>query len=156
MSNSTRSPSASVRKPWPWMAEWCTKQSFCPPSGVMKPKPLASLNHFTVPVVRAMIVLLMMLLCRRSTGTCRAHRPTVTRDRPHDGTVHRTTDLGRHDAALKKEPCEAPRSTLERIRAVLHASLDEANGEPSVWQWNILAVQSLFAGSRLGARRTER
>ena len=28
MSNSTRSPSASVLKPLPWMAEWWTKQSF--------------------------------------------------------------------------------------------------------------------------------
>src|SRR5690349_18749911 len=34
------------------MAEWCTKQSFWPFSGVMKPKPLASLNHLTVPVIR--------------------------------------------------------------------------------------------------------
>src|SRR5689334_4016544 len=34
------------------MAEWCTKQSFSPFAGVMKPKPLVSLNHFTVPVVR--------------------------------------------------------------------------------------------------------
>jgi hypothetical protein len=34
------------------MAEWCTKQSFSPFAGVMKPKPFVSLNHFTVPVVR--------------------------------------------------------------------------------------------------------
>src|SRR5690242_18999131 len=54
------------------MAEWWTKQSFSPPSGVMKPKPLASLNHLTVPVVR--IVLLL------STGNRRwgqAARPTT-------------------------------------------------------------------------------
>src|SRR5438477_12795210 len=57
MSISTRSPSASVLKPLTWMAEWWTKQSFWPPSGVMKPKPLASLNHFTVPVVRISILL---------------------------------------------------------------------------------------------------
>src|SRR5258707_15322360 len=57
MSNSTRSPSASDLKPLAWIAEWCTKQSFRPPSGVMKPKPLASLNHFTVPVVRISILL---------------------------------------------------------------------------------------------------
>jgi hypothetical protein len=35
-----------------WIAEWCTKQSFVPSSGVMKPKPLVSLNHLTVPVIR--------------------------------------------------------------------------------------------------------
>src|SRR3954447_26178114 len=52
MSNSTRSPSARLLKPEPWIAEWCTKQSLPPSSGVMKPKPLVSLNHFTFPVLR--------------------------------------------------------------------------------------------------------
>src|SRR6185436_9319144 len=56
MSNSTRSPSASDLKPLPWIAEWWTKQSFWPFSGVMKPKPLASLNHLTVPVIRIAIL----------------------------------------------------------------------------------------------------
>src|SRR5688500_6146630 len=32
------------------MLLWCTKRSFSPPSGAMKPKPFESLNHFTVPV----------------------------------------------------------------------------------------------------------
>src|SRR5215467_3144872 len=44
------------------MAEWWTKQSFCPPSGVIKPKPLASLNHLTVPVVR-MSYSLVLICC---------------------------------------------------------------------------------------------
>jgi hypothetical protein len=52
ISNSTRSPSFRLLKPSPWMALWWTKQSLDPSSGVMKPYPLASLNHFTVPVVR--------------------------------------------------------------------------------------------------------
>src|SRR5690606_35676528 len=52
-SNSTLSPSARVRKPSALMAVWWTKQSLPPFSGVMNPKPLASLNHFTVPVMRA-------------------------------------------------------------------------------------------------------
>src|SRR6058998_453177 len=52
-SNSTRWPSASVLNPSAWIAVWCTKQSFSPFSGVMKPKPFASLNHFTIPVMRA-------------------------------------------------------------------------------------------------------
>src|SRR5688500_2269973 len=40
------------------MAERWTKQSFCAsPSGVMKPNPLASLNHFTVPLVRITTIL---------------------------------------------------------------------------------------------------
>ena len=32
------------------MAVWCAKTSALPSSGAMNPKPLASLNHFTVPV----------------------------------------------------------------------------------------------------------
>src|SRR3954466_2955999 len=32
------------------MLVWCTKRSFDSSSGVMKPKPFSSLNHFTVPV----------------------------------------------------------------------------------------------------------
>src|SRR5215216_3420139 len=32
------------------MPEWWTNRSRLPSSGVMKPKPLSSLNHFTVPV----------------------------------------------------------------------------------------------------------
>jgi hypothetical protein len=52
MSNSTASPSASDLKPFPSIALKCTKQSFWPLSGVMNPNPYASLNHFTLPVVR--------------------------------------------------------------------------------------------------------
>src|SRR4051812_26340206 len=47
----TLSFSFSVLKPLAWMDEKCTKRSLLPSSGVMKPKPLASLNHFTVPVL---------------------------------------------------------------------------------------------------------
>src|SRR6478752_4369000 len=65
------------------MAEWWTKQSFEPFSGVMKPKPLASLNHFTVPVVR--MFLLLNLCCGRSPD-CRYGRRQLARDHcPHDG-----------------------------------------------------------------------
>ena len=43
-------PSFSVLNPGMLIAEKCANRSSPPPSGVMKPKPLASLNHFTVPV----------------------------------------------------------------------------------------------------------
>src|SRR5512138_815690 len=43
-------PSFSVLKPCMLIAEKCANRSSPPPSGVMKPKPFASLNHFTVPV----------------------------------------------------------------------------------------------------------
>src|SRR2546422_223831 len=47
----TLSFSLRVLYPLAWMDEKCTKRSLLPSSGVMKPKPLASLNHFTVPVL---------------------------------------------------------------------------------------------------------
>src|SRR5581483_8291479 len=49
-SNSTFAPSARDLKPSPEMPVWWTNRSFDPSSGVMKPYPFSSLNHFTVPV----------------------------------------------------------------------------------------------------------
>src|ERR1700745_44670 len=49
-SNWTFWPSLSVLKPCMLIAEKCANKSSPPPSGVIKPKPFASLNHFTVPV----------------------------------------------------------------------------------------------------------
>src|SRR5689334_20095454 len=56
-SNSTLSPSARDLKPLPCIALKWTKTSG-PPSREMKPKPLASLNHFTVPVILAIELVL--------------------------------------------------------------------------------------------------
>src|SRR5918998_2997898 len=49
----TLAPSARVRWPSAMTALWWTKRSFEPSSGVMKPKPFSSLNHFTLPVAIA-------------------------------------------------------------------------------------------------------
>jgi len=49
ISNSTREPSLRDLKPVPAIAVWWTKTSAPPPSCAMKPKPLSSLNHLTVP-----------------------------------------------------------------------------------------------------------
>lgn len=49
-SNDTFWPSFSDLKPDEFIAEKWANKSSPPWSGVMKPKPLASLNHFTVPV----------------------------------------------------------------------------------------------------------
>src|SRR5574343_1033599 len=46
----TRWPSFRVLKPFILIAEKCANRSSPPSSGVMKPKPLASLNHLTVQV----------------------------------------------------------------------------------------------------------
>src|ERR1700730_1470320 len=48
-SNETFCPSLSDLKPCMLIAEKCANRSSPPPSGVIKPKPFASLNHFTVP-----------------------------------------------------------------------------------------------------------
>src|SRR3954469_8462894 len=53
ISNSTFWFSLRVLKPEPWISEKWAKRSSPPPSGLMKPKPLESLNHFTVPVLIA-------------------------------------------------------------------------------------------------------
>src|SRR5436190_21478838 len=48
-------PSFNVLKPGMLIAEKCANRSSPPPSGVMNPNPLASLNHFTVPVAISVI-----------------------------------------------------------------------------------------------------
>ena len=48
VSKLTESPSARLLKPLPWIDVWCTNASL-PSSHAIKPKPLVSLNHFTVP-----------------------------------------------------------------------------------------------------------
>src|SRR5690242_1153315 len=45
-------PSCSDLNPVPWIARKCTNRT-SPPCWLMKPKPLASLNHLTVPVLRS-------------------------------------------------------------------------------------------------------
>src|SRR5258706_15857133 len=43
-------PSFKVLNPFIWIAEKCANKSSPPSSGVMNPKPFASLNHLTIPV----------------------------------------------------------------------------------------------------------
>src|SRR6056297_1795875 len=63
-SNSTFWPSARLLKPEPVSALKCTNTSLPPSSCEIKPKPFASLNHFTVPVVVAIVSLLFQLVCK--------------------------------------------------------------------------------------------
>src|SRR4051812_2194131 len=51
VSNSTAWPSFNDLKPSIWISLWCAKRSLPPSSGVMNPKPFASLNHFTLPLL---------------------------------------------------------------------------------------------------------
>src|SRR5512141_3374349 len=72
-SNSTFWPSARVRNPSAWIAVWWQKTSSPPLSCVMKPKPFASLNHFTEPV--AIYGIDSFLLCSGAAESAALPRP---------------------------------------------------------------------------------
>src|SRR5215218_5800835 len=76
------------------MALKCTKTSG-PPSREMKPKPFASLNHFTVPLMRAMnrTSYRAMEPDRACEGMGRCRPPLVPRD-PCDAPSRRVAALG--------------------------------------------------------------
>src|SRR6266704_6510560 len=73
-SNSTLSPSARLRNPSAWIAVKWTNTSG-PDSCAIKPKPFASLNHFTLPL--AITVQTSALGAQPRTGTTQA---TAARD----------------------------------------------------------------------------
>src|SRR6056297_519614 len=83
-SNWTFWPSARLLKPEPVSALKCTNTSLPPSSCEIKPKPFASLNHFTVPVVVAIISLLFQLVCkpgcRNGGARCAAGAPLTARE----------------------------------------------------------------------------
>src|SRR3954469_14504153 len=59
------------------MPVWCTKRSLPGSSGVMKPKPFSSLNHFTVPVGMCLLPPAQVLNdrggCNEATTCVRLH-----------------------------------------------------------------------------------
>src|SRR4029450_1803209 len=63
-------PSFRVLNPGMLIAEKCANRSSPPPSGVMKPNPLASLNHLTVPVAISAIPQEKESLSGRCPGPC--------------------------------------------------------------------------------------
>src|SRR4051812_41577701 len=67
----TRCPSLRLLKPSPRISLKCAKRSLPPVSGVMKPKPLPSLNHLTVPVSVLLLVLMKFPLNGETRSTCR-------------------------------------------------------------------------------------
>lgn len=72
-SNVTFWPSLSVLNPSDCIAEKCTKTSAPPSSCARKPKPLASLNHFTVPVA----IDLNSIECRPERTGCLKANPVA-------------------------------------------------------------------------------
>src|SRR5215218_53339 len=73
-SNSTRWFSASVLNPLPWMSRKWANRSAPPASCAMKPKPLLSLNHFTVPV---WVVIKHLSYLRNECAAHAAHAATL-------------------------------------------------------------------------------
>src|SRR3954464_8190467 len=69
-SYSTFEPSVSVRKPSPAIPEKWTNASLPPSSGVMKPKPFSSLNHFTTPVAIQHLLTLYLYARGGAAGHC--------------------------------------------------------------------------------------
>src|SRR5437764_2831598 len=57
------------------MPVWCTNRSLPGSSGVMKPNPLSSLNHFTVPVA----ICVPPGMCTAERGGCYEATTAVTR-----------------------------------------------------------------------------
>src|SRR4051795_865393 len=99
------------------MPEWWTKRSLPPSSGVMKPKPFSSLNHFTVPVAMLIVSSTRYVCCERggadeaTCGRCAllvagfldpalttrsllTNRTEMKRAREPSGPVSRTHGLG--------------------------------------------------------------
>ncbi|CAG9256970.1 hypothetical protein BDI4_520014 [Burkholderia diffusa] len=99
-SNSTFWFSCSVLKPSTRISEKCANRSSPPPSGVMKPKPFASLNHLTVPVA----MLLVPKKIKRGRG------PWVRKIKEGGNGTNRSTVDGR----TTKEPIHSPLEILQR------------------------------------------
>src|SRR6266446_7382509 len=102
----TLSLSFSVLNPLAWMDEKCTKRSLLPSSGVMKPKPLASLNHFTVPVL--MFVSLISIRKKGAIGRKAALRKIK----------ERTNRRGQYEPLRPDQPTRCLRILLYRYTGI--------------------------------------
>src|SRR4051812_12344603 len=116
-SYSTLAPSASVRKPSPMIAEKWTNASFPPSSGVMKPKPFSSLNHFTTPVA----------IRQHSSLNPACARVSLSTAFPHTYSHHRLQ--GGPDGAS----CTSPRGGCQPSFPGSGAWVPPVPGEPCGW-----------------------
>src|SRR3954465_4745688 len=95
------------------IAEKCANRSSPPPSGVMKPKPFASLNHLTVPVA---IVLLpyrvngmWVLFGQQGPPAAREHKKAPSYQyRQSLEAKHRFFTRFRQPASSRKSPFSLP------------------------------------------------
>src|SRR5215469_577167 len=78
-------PSLRVLNPFIWIAEKCANRSSPPSSGVMNPKPFASLNHLTVPVAipTSPVTHVLPRACSKSSTAALHSRPLRTSSPRH-------------------------------------------------------------------------
>src|SRR5258706_2307105 len=93
MSKETFWFSFRLLKPEPWIAEKCANTSLPPPSGVIKPKPFASLNHLTVPVAMS-VASQIKIKNSGSSPPCRYHQERLAQGLL--STESRTRPAGTH------------------------------------------------------------
>src|SRR5258706_1910834 len=112
--------SLSDLNPLPWIAEKCENKSLPPSSGVMKPKPFASLNHLTVPAA------IFTFLDRLKS------KPIGREKRPAASQRSRDVNLRKPDALLPLKPSNMLEKTggiqrLKRKRSGVYSLLSVAS-----------------------------
>src|SRR5215831_6445639 len=125
-------PSFRVLKPFILIAEKWANRSSPPPSGVMKPKPFASLNHFTVPVAIAGNPLPQVLSIRERC--------------PVDVHLKESTAVGRRNG----RSYAGARYSLDKTRRALYAN----SGQKASRNGLLARVCGVFATLARRSRRT--
>src|SRR5437879_9508708 len=102
------------------IAEKCANRSSPPPSGVMNPKPFASLNHFTVPVA---------IFSNPSKQVIIGSRPGRCFDQGQESTAFRRQRTSRTGRALVLETKHEADYTHYRLRG---SNSSRSSGTPGV------------------------
>src|SRR5687768_1991750 len=93
------------------MAEWWTKRSLPWSSGVMKPKPFSSLNHFTVPVA---------MWCSSGGSVRAAKRGRCWATTADAGTAFAERTLGQDDVMIPGRGREGRPRSSSRLVVAMH------------------------------------
>src|SRR3954470_14691283 len=101
------------------MALWWTKRSFVPSSGVMKPKPLSSLNHLTVPVAMSVTSTALCALRTREEAVKRSAAGAGTAVPDHDDPARTASNssVRRAEDAEKVAHAAVARIRQRQLRA---------------------------------------
>src|SRR5579875_2067395 len=121
----TRAPSRRVRIPSELIAVWWTNRSRPPPSGVMKPNPFSSLNHFTVPVGIPSCV--PPLLCLPRGGTAQGTRSRTVSTAyllPISCRSCGSADASRNRSQRRRRPWADARTVSLLLRAIMSQTFE--------------------------------